>query len=67
LVEIVLNPNQPWDIVLVFFDGFETGDLSQWTSVNPVQGLVRAEGAPSTLIGDHPYFCPVPPPLTWLP
>jgi hypothetical protein len=67
LVEIVLNPNQPWDIVLVFFDGFETGDFSQWTSVNPVRGPMRTDRGRSALLGEHPYFCPVPPPTTWLP
>lgn len=61
-VVIVLNPDLNWSFVGVYADGFESGDTSRWSSVMPLHGE-NADLKSKQSLGDHPYACPVAPPL----
>jgi hypothetical protein len=66
-ITVILNDIALWDFGnLVFADGFESGDTSRWDVVTAAQGErgvapvnlgARVQG------GDHPYACPIPPPV----
>lgn len=59
-VYVFLNPDKPWNFLILFADGFEGGDFARWTEVLSGFDEDAASGVPGHGPGDpHPYSCPV--------